>query len=219
MSCKPTETCRILMLLSSLYIFCVCEKRFSSHAYTLMMTDPSELASHVLQISLAELGFDDHFITPLRENYLNPICRVLYPEWIGDALDSHKAFVVVYKEGQDVDLATHYDNAEVTLNVCLGKNFDEGSLYFGSMRNASSSDDFLEYRHCKSVGVLHRGQQLHGAMPIQDGERYNLIIWMRSSSVRNQLCPMCDQPPDLEPVKHGFGDGFSLVQENVCVVN
>ena len=34
----------------------------------------------------------------------------------------------------------------------------------------------------------------------------------RSSSLRNQRCPMCGEPPDLEPVKHGQGqgDGFTM---------
>ena len=88
-----------------------------------------------IQISLDELGFYEHFITPLRENYLNPLCKILYPDWTCNGLDSHKAFVVVYKMDQDVDLSTHYDNAEVTLNVSLGKDFEEGSLYIGRMRD------------------------------------------------------------------------------------
>lgn len=35
---------------------------------------------------------------------------------------------------EDLDLSYHYDNAEVTLNVCLGKTFTEGGLYFGGMK-------------------------------------------------------------------------------------
>lgn len=67
-----------------------------------------------------------------------------------------------------------------------------------------------EVRHRKGWGLLHRGQQLHGALPIEFGERHNLIIWMRSSCIRNQLCPMCDQHPDLVETE-GDGDGFSLL--------
>ena len=53
---------------------------------------------------------------------MNPLARTLFgDEYVGDTgLDSHKAFVVSYKIGQDVDLGYHYDNAEVTLNVSLG---------------------------------------------------------------------------------------------------
>lgn len=67
---------------------------------------------------------------------------------------------------------------------------------------------YARFEHKKTIGLLHRGQHMHGAMPISEGERYNLIIWMRSSQQRNQLCPMCDEKPDLvESV--GYGDGFT----------
>ena len=35
-----------------------------------------------------------------------------------------------------------------------------------------------------------------------------LIIWMRSSAVRNKLCPMCDAESRLVPCA-GTGDGFT----------
>ena len=34
----------------------------------------------------------------------------------------------------DVGLSYHYDNAEVTLNVSLGKEYKDGELYFGDMK-------------------------------------------------------------------------------------
>ena len=34
-----------------------------------------------------------------------------------------------------MDLSYHYDNAEVTLNVCLGNDFTDGELYFGDVRS------------------------------------------------------------------------------------
>ncbi|XP_041347458.1 2-oxoglutarate and iron-dependent oxygenase domain-containing protein 2-like isoform X2 [Gigantopelta aegis] len=159
-------------------------------------------------ILLNELGFDEDFLNPLRVNYLTPICAILFPDWGGSSLDSHKAFVVMYKPGEDVDLSYHYDNSEVTLNVALSSNYAGGSLYFGNMRTESSRPSYTEYSHRATVGVVHRGQHRHGANAIQSGERYNLIIWMRSSRVRNQLCPMCDSPPELVETV-GFGDGFT----------
>ena len=36
---------------------------------------------------------------------------------------SFLAFVVKYKIGEDVDLAEHFDNAEVTLNVSLSETY------------------------------------------------------------------------------------------------
>lgn len=52
---------------------------------------------------------------------------------------------------------------------------------------------------------------MHGALPIQTGERINLIIWMRSSAVRNKLCPMYGAQPRLVP-SVGTGDGFTTGQ-------
>ena len=71
---------------------------------------------------------------PFRERYLLPLSRLLYPDWVGGGLDSHRAFVVKYAVEEDIDLSYHFDNAEVTLNVCLGKRFEGGTLYFGAMR-------------------------------------------------------------------------------------
>ena len=33
-------------------------------------------------------------------------------------------------KNKDLGLSSHYDNAEVTLNVSLGKDFTDGELYF-----------------------------------------------------------------------------------------
>ncbi|KAK8395190.1 hypothetical protein O3P69_006134 [Scylla paramamosain] len=89
-------------------------------------------------IKLDELGFTD-FVSSLQKEYLSPITRLLFPDWGGGSLDSHKAFVVTYKEGEDVDLSYHYDNAEVTLNVALNEDYSNGELYFGPMRSEQSS--------------------------------------------------------------------------------
>lgn len=107
----------------------------------------SRCSSLYLQILLNELGFDEHFITPLREQYLLPLTSLLYPDCGGRCLDSHKAFVVKYDMNEDLDLSYHYDNAEVTLNVSLGKEFTEGNLYFGDMRQVMSSYDLRYVFH------------------------------------------------------------------------
>ncbi|XP_053182210.1 2-oxoglutarate and iron-dependent oxygenase domain-containing protein 2 [Scomber japonicus] len=160
-------------------------------------------------ILLNELGFDEGFITPLREQYLHPLTSLLYPDCGGHCLDSHKAFVVKYDMNEDLDLSYHYDNAEVTLNVSLGKDFTEGNLYFGDMRQVPLNEtECSEVEHKVTDGLLHRGQQMHGALPISSGQRWNLIIWMRASQERNKLCPMCNRRPTLEEGE-GFADGFT----------
>ncbi|XP_051490132.1 2-oxoglutarate and iron-dependent oxygenase domain-containing protein 2 isoform X2 [Apus apus] len=165
-------------------------------------------------VLLNELGMDETFITPLREKYLRPITALLYPDLGGSALDSHKAFVVKYSLHEDLDLSSHYDNSEVTLNVSLGKDFTEGNLYFGDFRqDPTPVPKYLEIEHVAAQGLLHRGGQIHGALPIASGERWNLIVWMRSSVIRNQLCPMCNKKPELVEAE-GFGDGFTETLED-----
>lgn len=164
-------------------------------------------------ILLNELGFDKGFITPLRELYLHPLTSLLYPDCGGRCLDSHKAFVVKYDMNEDLDLSYHYDNAEVTLNVSLGKDFTEGNLYFGDMRQVPLSEtECSEVEHRVTEGLLHRGQHMHGALPISSGQRWNLIIWMRASQERNKLCPMCNRKPTLVEGE-GFADGFTKTSE------
>ncbi|KAL9834657.1 2-oxoglutarate and iron-dependent oxygenase domain-containing protein 2 isoform 2-T2 [Geothlypis trichas] len=159
-------------------------------------------------VLLNELGMDERFLTPLRER-LRPITALLYPELGGACLDSHRAFVVKYALHEDLDLSSHYDNAEVTLNVSLGKEFTEGNLYFGEFsQDPSPVPQYIEVEHVWGRGLLHRGGQIHGALPIASGERWNLIVWMRSSAVRNRLCPMCRRKPELVEAE-GFGDGFT----------
>jgi hypothetical protein len=131
---------------------------------------------------LDDFGFTP-LITLIREKYISPLARLLYPDYNGDHLDSHHAFIVQYKVTEDKSLNFHYDEAEVTLNVCLGKEFTGGSLYFrGLLADPSTHDENFEVEHKPGQALLHIGRHRHGANPITSGERYNLIIWCRSSS-------------------------------------
>jgi len=56
----------------------------------------------------------------------------------GASLDHHRSFVVRYHPEEDVQLEYHYDDAEVTLNVNLGVEFEGGQVLFGAMRDAPS---------------------------------------------------------------------------------
>ncbi|TRZ02120.1 hypothetical protein DNTS_031904 [Danionella cerebrum] len=170
-------------------------------------------------ILLNELGFDESFITPLREMYLRPITALLYSDCGGSWLDSHKAFTVKYDLKEDLELSYHYDNAEVTLNVSLGKEFTDGNLFFGDMRQVPVSEtECVEVEHHVTEALLHRGQHMHGALPISSGTRWNLIVWMRASSHRNKLCPMCGKTPALVE-SDGFSDGFTMPPEDATAHN
>ncbi|KAM9102404.1 2-oxoglutarate and iron-dependent oxygenase domain-containing protein 2 isoform X3 [Sarcophilus harrisii] len=169
---------------------------------------PNTMNNH--GVLLHELGLDEPLVTPLREQYLQPLTALLYPDYGGGRLDSHRAFVVKYSLDGDVDLSYHYDNAEITLNISLGRQFAEGNLVFGDYYEVPKDEmSYLELPNLPTYGVLHRGGQLHGALPLESGERWNLIIWMRASVIRNLMCPMCKKPPQLVE-DEGYGDGFTL---------
>jgi len=174
-------------------------------------------------VLLNELGFDEGLLTPLRERYLSVVARCLFSDCGGATLDSHRAFVVSYGPEADHDLDLHYDNSEVTVNISLSEHFQDGELYIGRMHTDpqltphGSASEYCACQHKLGCGLFHRGQQMHGAFPLSTGVRHNIIIWMRSSVTRNQLCPMCHRKPELVKVS-GTGDGFSVIDVDVCSV-
>jgi hypothetical protein len=54
--------------------------------------------------------------------YILPLARHLYPKQ-GQAFHNHYSFMVEYKAGHDLGLDMHIDNSDVTLNVCMGREF------------------------------------------------------------------------------------------------
>ena len=86
-----------------------------------------------------------------------------------------------------------------------------------TQNQALFKSEYHTYQHQLGRGLLHRAQHMHGAHAVTGGVRYNLVIWMRSSSVRNKLCPMCSFPPDLV-MNEGYGDGFTKSEdvEELC---
>jgi hypothetical protein len=119
--------------------------------------------------------------------YVAPFAALFYRDVGGDSLDSHHGFVVEYKPGKDVALDFHVDTSDVTLNVCLGKEFTGGELYFRGVRcgvcqqTPALPAEELQVVHVPGRAILHQGRHRHGAHPIVGGERYNLILWCNSS--------------------------------------
>ena len=113
-----------------------------------------------------------------------------------DSLDHHRSFTVRYEPegaGKDVDLAYHFDDAEMTLNVNLGGHFEGGELLFGGLKSDGDEKHSARYPHFhrEGIAILHRGSHCHEALPVESGKRTNLIMWCRSSQVRIRYCAMC----------------------------
>ena len=61
-------------------------------------------------------------VRSLLHRHLAGLFAALYGEE-GSDLDDHHTFIVRYKQGEDIGLDPHEDDSDVTLNVCLGKDF------------------------------------------------------------------------------------------------
>jgi hypothetical protein len=138
---------------------------------------------------LDDIGMEN-MLNELMTRYLNPMAAVLFPNVGGSSLDSHHGFVVEYAMDRDLDLGFHVDDSEVTLNVCLGKQFDSGELFFRGVRcdkhvnGEARPEEVLEYSHVPGHAILHAGRHRHGAKAITSGQRTNMILWCRSSEFR-----------------------------------
>lgn len=130
---------------------------------------------------LSNLGFQEGLLTPLMQHVVLPFANSLWPEWVDRSdCDETYGFVVRYRIGEDVDLAEHADTSNVTLNVCLGREFEGGDLYFKGVRFTDSEDDkdpLPPFLHRKGRAAIHLGGHFHGVLPITSGERSNLVLW------------------------------------------
>jgi hypothetical protein len=131
---------------------------------------------------------------PLMDDLLRrliaPLSVVLYHrEAFGSSVDHHHSFVVRYDAevtGSDRGLDMHHDASEVTLNVCLGRNFEGAGLRFcGRFGDPHHRRSQFICRHTTGRAVMHLGRQRHGADEIASGHRINLIVWARSSTFRS----------------------------------
>lgn len=134
-------------------------------------------------IVLNQLGLEP-LISALQQEHLKPMQEALYPG-PGTGPDDHHCFIVRYKAGEDVGLDMHEDDADVTLNVCLGKEFTAATLSFCGQAKEQSHRKFkATYSHQKGRAVVHLGTHRHGADNIESGERVNFILWSISSGYR-----------------------------------
>ena len=177
---------------------------------------------------LFELGMYENLLDPLVRDYVAPVASALFGDGDpfavvtrtagsscdvkkrnhafsspgASSIDHHRSFLVRYDAAEthrDADLAYHYDDAEVTLNVNLGGAFEGGELLFGGSGEDERAEahvrdrarDLTPVTHREGVGILHRGAHCHEATPVASGTRVNLIAWCRSAAARKRRCAMC----------------------------
>eukprot|EP00164_Ancoracysta_twista_P002322 GFYU01003069.1.p1 GENE.GFYU01003069.1~~GFYU01003069.1.p1 ORF type:complete len:555 (-),score=126.15 GFYU01003069.1:135-1676(-) len=181
------DTCRLL--LEELSHFEECAKSNAS----LPLRRPNSMNNYGVVVN--EIGLQSHLDDLLRD-FLRPIARALYCDdpavtAFTETLDHHHSFSVKYKVNEDLKLDQHMDDSEITLNVCLGKSFEEGKLYFRGVKDVQKEKTM--YAHQIGHGCIHLGAMVHGAEHITSGERHNLIVWAKSSLYRNQQRALMSQ--------------------------
>lgn len=132
----------------------------------------------------------DSFRNLLVEEYIRPMGRMFFRDFIGSFEDDQTsyAFTIHYKGKQqpqedlknatDVKLNEHSDSSVVTFNINL--NLPEEAEYGGS--ELLFLDEAIQKRHPikmePGMVVVHRGLHRHQALPIQQGERHQLVVWL-----------------------------------------
>ena len=82
---------------------------------------------------LGDLGLDG-MLSGLVAKYLAPLGALQYPHAaIHRDIDHHFAFMVRYQQGEDVSLEEHADASVITMNLCLGREFEGGELEFAPL--------------------------------------------------------------------------------------
>ena len=135
--------------------FDIC-KKVLEHVYTFPLFKPEFCASLLKEMKHFETWCAENHLAIIRPNSMNsygaildhcgmgpvidefvakyvaPLSEKFYPT-IGK-LDSHHAFMVEYQMGKDRELGMHVDDSEVTINACLGTEFQGGELFFAGVR-------------------------------------------------------------------------------------
>lgn len=153
---------------------------------------------------LDQLGMEES-MTYLSRRYLRPLGQMLFPFLVagGDA-DEHYAFVVRYKMGEDVMLAEHADASVFTLNANLGLprsqgGFTGGSIAFKGVRFIDDAPqqmptNLFSFEDVEpGEAILHLGGQYHSALPIESGERINLIVWLHGKYEVVRVAPYAEE--------------------------
>ncbi|MCO4770293.1 MAG: hypothetical protein KDA24_09710 [Deltaproteobacteria bacterium] len=165
-----------------------------ARATSVPLTAPNSMHSYGLLA--ADLALDP-LIAELLARVFVPLTSGLFPEVDATGLDHHHGFVVHYGEGWERDLSLHVDDSEVTVNICLGREFEGGDLLMSGRRCAAHVEDRdrpgERYPVAQEPGfaIIHAGMHRHEALPLTRGERLNLIVWCKSRAYRAQQGSGC----------------------------
>lgn len=128
---------------------------------------------------LAAPGFQA-FYQALMDSYMRPIARMLFPDITGYDTQTF-GFSIQWQPDTDTSLRAHTDASSVTLNVNLnlpGEDFSGSGVRFFDRETRKVS----ELTFAPGTALIHHGSVPHESMPITQGERSNLILWLYGES-------------------------------------
>lgn len=128
---------------------------------------------------LAAPGFQA-FYQALMDSYMRPIARLLFPDITGYDTQTF-GFSIQWQPDTDTALRAHTDASSVTLNINLNL---PGQAFSGSGVRFFDRDtqQVNELTFAPGTALIHHGSVPHESMPITQGERSNLVLWLYGES-------------------------------------
>jgi hypothetical protein len=139
---------------------------------------------------------DDFIHDVLVDTYIRPLGRMFFKDSIGSDQDdgTQYAFTVHYqtpvllhanRTTSDIKLKEHSDSSAITMNINLNlpnnENEDGEEVYDGSSLvfvDKDTGERQVLPPMEPGMAVIHRGLHRHQALPIEKGQRHQLIVWL-----------------------------------------
>lgn len=168
-------------------------------------------------IILNDIGLEP-LIFAMQDAVIQPLASVLFPRE-GSELESHHAFTIRYRGGEDTHLDVHTDDSDVTFNVNIFGDYEGCPLVFCGIVGEPDHRHFrTAYQHRLGYAVMHSGRHRHGAEDITTGERMNLVVWSYSYNFRGSAASKKKHkreraPPDARCVSYTHDRDFGRFKE------
>ncbi|XP_023645577.1 uncharacterized PKHD-type hydroxylase At1g22950 [Capsella rubella] len=137
----------------------------------------------------------------IMQDFIFPLCKgksilkciqttflVFFPDVCGAMFDARHGFYMETGEDKEAELGFHVDDSDITLNVCLRKQFEGGKMLFAGTRCNKHMDaeikpyEVYHYNNTPGQAILHRGRNCHGSrVTATPGYRANMVLWYKSS--------------------------------------
>jgi hypothetical protein len=144
-----------------------------------------------------------NFLDNLVRDFVRPLGRSFFPTFCGNPEDDikHYAFTIRYGDdghnplfttetGGDLELKEHSDASIISLNINLNlpdEEYTGSSLYF--VQDDEDKKERREFKFESGTALLHRGMTRHGSIPLQSGQRNNLVIWLHGKDGYVRISP------------------------------